>query len=399
MTERASALVTILFTDLVGSTELLSRVGDEGARRIFRAHHSLLAETAAGHGGAEVKWLGDGLMAAFSSAADALRCGIAMQQARADPVAGERLAIRVGLNAGEAFRDEADYFGTPVVVARRLCDRASGGQILCSELVAGLLAGRAGFSFTALGALELKGVSQPVAALEVAYQAEATLGLLTRLPFVGREGELARLIGLLGEAAAGRGGLVFVVGEPGIGKSRLVEEVADAARRDGMEILWGRLPGRRLGATVRALRRGRRGPGRRARARGATHRSGGRGARPGPAGPLPAGAPARSRRAGLRSNPTRNASDSSTPWRTCSRRGPAVSRSFSVLDDLHWADRSTVAMLRHLARSLPGQRLLVVATYRDADLGPAHPLTEALGGLPREVGFEHFNLGASTARR
>ena len=113
MPDRASALVTILFTDLVGSTELLSRAGDEDAQRIFRAHHQLLAETAAAHGGAEVKWLGDGLMVAFGSASDALRCAIAMQQASRRPVAGERLAIRVGLNAGEAFRDKADYFGNP----------------------------------------------------------------------------------------------------------------------------------------------------------------------------------------------------------------------------------------------------------------------------------------------
>src|SRR5437899_4113576 len=99
MAEGGSGLVTILFTDLVGSTELLSRAGDEEAQRIFRAHHTLLAETAAAHGGAEVKWLGDGLMGAFLSAADALRCAVAMQQASRRPVAGEQLAIRVGLNA------------------------------------------------------------------------------------------------------------------------------------------------------------------------------------------------------------------------------------------------------------------------------------------------------------
>src|SRR5438105_13961423 len=107
MTERASALVTILFTDLVGSTELLSRTGDEDAQRIFRAHHDLLAEAATAHGGEEVKWLGDGLMVAFSSAADGLSCAIAMQQAARRPVAGEHLAIRVGLNAGEVLRDAA----------------------------------------------------------------------------------------------------------------------------------------------------------------------------------------------------------------------------------------------------------------------------------------------------
>jgi len=238
MSTRASALVTILFTDLAASTELLSRAGDEDAQRIFRAHHKLLGETAAAHGGAEVKWLGDGLMAAFVSAADALRCAIAMQQASRRPVGGERLAIRVGLNAGEAFRDEADYFGTPVVVARRLCDRADPGQILCSELVSGLLAGRATFTFASLGPLELKGVPHPVSALEVRYEADATPGLVARLPFVGRQDEIARLSALVEDAGAGHGGLVFLAGEPGIGKTRLTEELIEAAA-DGFSVLWG----------------------------------------------------------------------------------------------------------------------------------------------------------------
>ena len=91
MTERASALVTILFTDLVGSTELLSRAGDEEAQRIFRAHHDLLAETAAVHGGDEVKWLGDGLMVAFPSAADALTYASVRPAAPAGPrICGSR---------------------------------------------------------------------------------------------------------------------------------------------------------------------------------------------------------------------------------------------------------------------------------------------------------------------
>src|SRR5258708_16503234 len=87
------------------------------------------------HGGDEVKWLGDGLMVGFPSAADALSCAIAMQQAARRPVSGQHLAIRVGLTAGEALRDMADYFGIPVVTAKRLCDRAEAGQILCSDLL------------------------------------------------------------------------------------------------------------------------------------------------------------------------------------------------------------------------------------------------------------------------
>jgi class 3 adenylate cyclase len=74
-----SAPVTLLFTDLVNSTELLQRVGDERAQRIFQAHHRLLNDTVAAHGGQEVKWLGDGLMTVFASAADAVRGAVAMQ--------------------------------------------------------------------------------------------------------------------------------------------------------------------------------------------------------------------------------------------------------------------------------------------------------------------------------
>ncbi len=114
MGEASSTLVTLLFTDLVGSTELLSRTGDEKARHIFAAHHQLLTDTVAHHGGHEVKWLGDGLMVAFPSASDALSCAIAMQQAAQRPVAGE--ACRSGSGSPPARR-----CGTwPTTSARRL---------------------------------------------------------------------------------------------------------------------------------------------------------------------------------------------------------------------------------------------------------------------------------------
>src|SRR5262249_58816842 len=106
-------------------------------------------------GGQEVKWLGDGLMAVFASAADGVRCAVTMQQTARRRAAGERLGLRVGLHVGEALVDEADYVGTPVVVARRLCDRAGAGQIVCSQLLVDLLQGRQAFRFEGLGPLEL----------------------------------------------------------------------------------------------------------------------------------------------------------------------------------------------------------------------------------------------------
>ncbi len=108
-----------LLTDLVGSTELMQAAGDERAQRIFQAHYRLLRDAVAANGGHEVKTLGDGLMVAFPSAADAVRCAVAMQQAAPRRTAGgERLRIRVGLNSGDALRDEADFFGTAVASRR-----------------------------------------------------------------------------------------------------------------------------------------------------------------------------------------------------------------------------------------------------------------------------------------
>src|SRR5262249_45537839 len=122
--------VTLLFTDLVGSTELLDALGDEDAERLPRAPFPILPAVAPSHAGREVKSLGDGLMVAFSSTIDAAGCAVGIEQAvehhnRREP--GPPLAVRIGLHTGEPIRDEDDYFGTAVVVARRLCDRAEGG--------------------------------------------------------------------------------------------------------------------------------------------------------------------------------------------------------------------------------------------------------------------------------
>ncbi len=391
MAERSSGLVTLLFTDLVGSTELLARAGDEEAQRIFSAHHQLLADAVAEHGGHEVKWLGDGLMVAFPSAADALSCAIAMQQSADRPVGGERLEIRVGLTAGEALRDVADYFGTPVVTAKRLCDRAEAGQILCSDLVAGLLSGRPGFAFAAVGELELKGLPQPVATYEVRYETDAARTFAADAPLVGREAELARLTERLQGAAGGRGGLILVAGEPGIGKTRLAEEVAARAERRGAFVLWGRCfegewaPS--YAPVAEAL---------------APHVAvadpedlrADLGAGAAPLAQLvprirellpdlsdPSPVPPEEERFRLL--------DAMAQFLVArSRRAPVL----LVLDDLQWADRSTVAMVRHLIRFAPKERILLLGAYPDLDLDPTHPLSDLLGVVAREAGYEHLHL-------
>jgi class 3 adenylate cyclase len=152
-----SETITFLFTDLVDSTRQMQTVGDETAHRLFAIHRKALSEAVAATGGEELEWLGDGMLASFSSAADAVRCAISMQQRARRPVAGAHFEIRIGINLGEVSRREGGYFGTPIVIARRLCDRASAGQILCSRLVGDILSGRHTFNFHDLEAFELKG--------------------------------------------------------------------------------------------------------------------------------------------------------------------------------------------------------------------------------------------------
>jgi class 3 adenylate cyclase len=162
----ASGTATLLFTDLVGSTELLDRLGQHSGERLRREHVAILRAATRAHGGREVKNLGDGLMLAFASALGAVACAIEMQQrvaAHRDASGGNPMRLRIGLNAGEVITAEDDYFGAPVVVARRLCDSAQPGQILTSEVVRSLAGDRHAHRFRALGERNLKGMSRPIA--------------------------------------------------------------------------------------------------------------------------------------------------------------------------------------------------------------------------------------------
>jgi class 3 adenylate cyclase len=169
----ATGTVTLLFTDLVGSTELMDRLGDDTLERVRRKHFAILRAAASEHGGREVKSLGDGLMLAFASVLGAVACAVQMQRqiaAQRGEGSDEAMGLRIGLNAGEVIAAEDDYFGAPVVVARRLCDRADGSQILASEVVRSLVGTRAEHRFRAVGAMKLKGLSEPVTAFELNWR-------------------------------------------------------------------------------------------------------------------------------------------------------------------------------------------------------------------------------------
>src|SRR5437764_3474345 len=159
--ERSTAIV--LFTDLVGSTELRSRLGDDAAEALRRTHDGLIADAVEGHRGRLVKHLGDGVMATFAGASDALGAAVAIQQAldrhNRSGTSGVPLEVRIGASAGDVAFEEADCFGTPVIEAARLCAAAGGGKILVTEVVRLLAGTGGGHQFAVVGALDLKGLS------------------------------------------------------------------------------------------------------------------------------------------------------------------------------------------------------------------------------------------------
>jgi len=170
----AGGLCTILFTDVEGSTALTERLGDAKAREVLRNHERIVREALRAHGGAEVKAIGDGFMASFSSATRALECAIAMQRAFAahdDEHPETPIRVRVGLNAGEPVAEEGDLFGAAVQLAARVCAHAEPGQILVSNVVRELAAGK-GFLFADRGGVALRGFEDPVRLYEMRWGEE-----------------------------------------------------------------------------------------------------------------------------------------------------------------------------------------------------------------------------------
>jgi class 3 adenylate cyclase len=155
--------VTILFTDIVGSTQMTMRLGDDGAQEVLAIHNWIIRDRLAAFGGYEVKSAGDGFMLVFSSGRRALQFASAVQQAFAErnrQPGNEPIHVRMGLHTGEAIREADDFFGHTVILASRIAAQADGGEVLTSSLLRQLV-GNAGFSFDDGTDVELKGLSGP----------------------------------------------------------------------------------------------------------------------------------------------------------------------------------------------------------------------------------------------
>jgi class 3 adenylate cyclase len=174
--DRDPGIRTILFTDIVGSTALTRKLGDEATMELLAVHDKIVRDALADLGGREVKHLGDGIMASFVSAASAVKCASRVQREIAKHNVEKRdrsFKVRAGVAAGEPVEHHNDLFGVTVQLAARLCSHADAEQVLVSNVVAELCEGKV-LAFEDLGEITLKGFGQPVRAHAVDWSEAAS---------------------------------------------------------------------------------------------------------------------------------------------------------------------------------------------------------------------------------
>lgn len=376
--------LAILFTDVEGSTQLRSTRGDAAADEILKIHEAIVRGRISEHGGDEVLFMGDGFMASFPSVPQALDAAVEIQREleahnRGDPERPVR--VRIGVHIGDVTTRGGTLYGQAVNAASRIAAHAAGDEILVSDDATG--AANDGRSFHDRGLFWLKGFPERWRLFELEWGGEPAATSLGLGPLVEREAEVADLRRSVDEAIGGRGSLVLITGQAGVGKTRLTQEVDAEAERRGMRILVGHcveqsdsipylpfveileeaLVGNRSAAWL--------------------------GAALGDAGPEIARMVPSLRRA----MPDLAAPLDLPPdqarrflWVSVQEFLERAARGrplLLVLEDLHWADESTVLLLEHLAASLADMPVLVLGTYRDMEVGPTHPLARAIGQLGR----------------
>jgi class 3 adenylate cyclase len=158
-----SAFRAIMFTDMVGSTEMTAQLGDAMSVELVRAHDAIIRRCLEHHRGSEVKHLGDGIMASFDDAPASVACAIRIQEefASYNENSDTPIRVRIGLHAGEPVAESDDLFGSAVQMAARICDNAQADGILASREIRDACSG-ADLVFEPAGSKTLKGFSDPV---------------------------------------------------------------------------------------------------------------------------------------------------------------------------------------------------------------------------------------------
>ncbi len=389
--------VTVLFTDVVGSTGIRTGRGDTAAHVIMSTHNDLVRVEIEKHAGHEVKTIGDSFMVAFDSARRAVECAIAVQRSLADHNRrnpGEPVVVRIGLHTGEAISEGGDLFGSSIDAAARIMSRAEGEQILVSDVLKAVMGAAKEIQFADRGRFRLKGFPDRWHLFEIAWRQDEpapTAIELDQTPFVGRPEERDRLRKLLDAAQAGRSAIVLIGGEPGVGKTRLAAEVVAEARTRGMFTTSGRCYDMK-GAPpyipfVEAIEYSLR----------VTPPENFRAALGDAASELARLIP-RIRSLYPDLPPTFDLPPEQAQHlmfeNICDffERAAAVQPIVLVLDDLHWAEESTALLLEHVAQRLERVPFVLIGTYRDIEVERASPFARSMERLTRRSTVHRITL-------
>jgi class 3 adenylate cyclase len=376
MTELPSGAVTFLFSDIEGSTRLVKALRDQYVQ-VLAEHRRLVRAAIASQAGHEIDTQGDAFFVAFASAKQAVLCALQVQRALAahEWPSGASVRVRMGVHTGQAVPVDGGYTGLAVHRAARICAAARGGQVLVSQATQTLIEDEEeelGFTLMELGERRLKDLDRPVRLFELTVS-EAVPEPPSRdaasapAPIVGRAAELRTVSAAYARVIAGQSQVMLITGEAGIGKSRLVEELAGQVRSaaDGARVRVGEsapITGTTLayGPFVAAL----------------GHE----------AEWLLADGPADHMLAARHRLFVRVLQ----LLAALAARSPLV----LVLEDLHWADESSRELLTFLAVRLREEPVMIVATLREEDL--ADSVRRWLAELEHRPRVTRLRLGRMT---
>ena len=397
---QAATSLTIMMTDVVGSIALRRARGDADADDILKLQAGIVHDKVMAFGGRVRKSLGDGFLISFPSAVAAVRAAAAIQGAlrkhnAADPQ--RPVEIRIGIHTGQVTEHDGDLYGQAVHAAARVMAEAVGGQILTSDEVRKHSEPQVDWSFLDSGLFWLRGFPERWRLYEVSWNHTSAAARTSAVPaprtlLVEREAERAILHQLLDQALAGHGRLALVAGEPGVGKSRLAAEIGDEAQARGMRVLVGHCV-EMSGAPpylpyVEIIEQAISNPRSTLALREALGDVAAEIARIAPALrrvfpdiPPPVELPAELSRRYV--------------WNSLSEfvgRAAQGQPLLLVLEDLHWADESTLLLTEYLAPLLPEMPVLVLGTYRDIEVDLQHPLVRVIDQLESRRLVEQLSL-------